>query len=63
MVYEWDAEAAEAKRCGFQLSAVSESVVKDRERHHLLIAMIVRLAGVIFCKAPAVRPAARFSLA
>jgi hypothetical protein len=30
MVYELVAEAAEAKRCGFQLSASSFSVVKDR---------------------------------
>ena len=30
--------------------AVSESVVKDQERHCLLIALIVRRGGVIICK-------------
>jgi len=30
MVYELVAEASEAKRCGFQLSAYSFSVVKDQ---------------------------------
>jgi hypothetical protein len=52
MVYEWVAEAEGAKRCCFQLSAVSELVVKDRERCCLLIALIVRRGRVIICKAP-----------
>ena len=47
MVFEWVAEAAKAKRCGFNCQ---RSVVKDRERHCLLIALIVRRRGVIFCK-------------
>ena len=53
MVYEWVVDAAEARRCGFKLSAglqVSESVVKDRERCCLLIASIVRREGEIICK-------------
>jgi hypothetical protein len=33
-----------------QFLAVRKSVVKDRERHHLLIALIVRREGVIICK-------------
>jgi hypothetical protein len=35
-----------------QFSAISKSVVKERERHHLLIALIVRQEGEIICKAP-----------
>ena len=42
-------EAAETKRCGFKLLAVRESVVKDRDRCCLLIALIVRLEGEIIC--------------
>ena len=49
MVCERVAEAAEAKRCGFKLLAVRESVVKDRDRCCLLIALIVRLEGEIIC--------------
>jgi hypothetical protein len=33
-----------------RFKVVSESVVKDRERHCLLIALIVRLMSVIICK-------------
>ena len=52
MVYECVAEAAEAKRCGFELSAsqqVSNSVVKVRERRCLLMTLIVRREGEIIC--------------
>jgi hypothetical protein len=47
MIFEWVAEAEEAKRCGF---SCQRSVVKDREGHSLLIALIVRRRGVIICK-------------
>ena len=33
-----------------QFSAISKSVVKERERHHLLIALIVRQEGEIICE-------------
>jgi hypothetical protein len=45
MVIEFFTGAVEAKSCVFQLS-----VVKDRERHCLLIALIVRPRGEIICK-------------
>jgi hypothetical protein len=35
-----------------QFSAISKSVVKERERHHLLIALIVRREGEIICILP-----------
>jgi len=50
MVYELVAEATRAKRCCFQLSVNSESVVKDRERCWLVIALIVRQKGKIIRK-------------
>jgi hypothetical protein len=37
-------------------SAVSEAVVKDRERYCLLLALIVRREGEIICKPSAVGP-------
>jgi hypothetical protein len=48
MVFEWVAEAAEVKRCGFwavngQLSRIGRGIA-------FLIALIVRRRGVIFCK-------------
>ena len=50
MVYELVAEAVGAKKRCFQLSVNSESVVKDRERCWLVIALIVRLKGKIIRK-------------
>jgi hypothetical protein len=67
MVYELVAKATEAKRCCFQWSVDrggSDSVVKDRERHCLLIALIVRRLRVIICKPAAVgRALPRYNLA
>ena len=48
MIFEWVTKAVEAKKMWF--SAVSETVVKDRERCYLLIHLIVRRREVILCK-------------